>query len=173
VEIMEKASVIADPHLRDGYAYWCRKAACGRLPRRSEIDPVDIPHLLPHVRLVDVVEGGRFRYRLVGAEIREQHAENPTGRYLDEVLSPPVGPHVLGLYRECVETRRPLYVELELNLPSRRRRFSRILYLPLAEDGVTVTQVFCLHMLVTPFPSRPDEFDLWAQPYRELVHAPL
>lgn len=170
---MEKTSLIGDAQLRDGYTYWCRKAACGRLPRRSDIDPVDIPHLLPHVRLVDVVEGGRFRYRLVGAEIREQHAENPTGRYLDEVLSPPVGPHVLGLYRECVETRRPLYVELELNLPSRSRRVSRILYMPLADDGARVTQVFCLHILVRLFPGRGEELDLWAQPYRELVHEPL
>ena len=168
---LEAASVIADERLRDGYAYWCQKAAGGKLPRRRDIDPADIAHLLPHVRLVDVIAPGRFRYRLVGSEAREHHLTNPTGRYVDEMLSPPAGPRVVALYDECVRDRRPIYVEHEFVMPSGLRRLSKVLYTPLSEDGTAVSQVLVFHVIVAP--KEPRDLDLWAQPYRELVHAPL
>jgi hypothetical protein len=167
----EAVSVIADERLRDGYAYWCRKAAGGKLPCRHDIDPAEIPHLLPHVRLVDVVAPGRFRYRLVGSETREHHLTNPTGRYVDEMLSPPAGPRVVALYDECVRDRRPLYVEHEFVQPNGLRRLSRVLFTPLSENGTTISQVLVFHAIAAPKGSA--DLDLWAQPYREPVHAPL
>jgi hypothetical protein len=167
-------SLITDERLREGYAYWCRKAAGGRLPRRADIDPVEIPHLLPHIRLVDVLEQGRFRYRLVGTETRQQHKTDPTGRFLDEVLSPPSGPRIIEVYAECVRDRRSIYVEHEFIQPNGRGvyRLSKALYTPLSEDGVAVSQVLVFHVLVATLPPQLG-LDLWAQPYRALVHAPL
>jgi hypothetical protein len=169
------SSLITDERLKAGYDYWCRKAAGGsRLPRRADIDPTEIPHLLPHIRIVDVVEQGRFRYRLVGTETRQQHKSDPTGRYLDEVLSPPSGPRIIEVYAECVRDRRPIYVEHEFVQPNGRGiyRLSKALYTPLSEDGIAMNQVLVFHVLVAPSTPQPG-LDLWAQPYRALVHAPL
>jgi len=167
-------SLITDERLKEGYAYWCRKAAGGRLPRRADVDPIEIPHLLPHIRIVDVVEQGRFRYRLVGTETRQQHKCDPTGHFLDEVLSPPSGPRIIEVYAECVRDRRPIYVEHEFVQPNGRGiyRLSKALYTPLSEDGVAVNQVLVFHVLVAPASPQPG-LDLWAQPYRSIVHAPL
>jgi hypothetical protein len=166
-------SLITDERLREGYAYWCRKVAEGRLPRRADIDPTEIPHLLPHIRIVDV-EQGRFRYRLVGTETRQQHKSDPTGRYLDEVLSPPSGPRIIEVYAECVRERRPIYIEHEFIQPNGRGvyRLSKALYTPLSENGIAVSQVLVFHVLVVPASPQPG-LDLWAQPYRSIVHAPL
>jgi hypothetical protein len=174
VQIVEASSLIADQRLRDGYAYWCRKAT-RRMPRRADVDPTEMPHLLPHIRLVDVVAPGRFRYRLVGTEARLHHLTDPTGRFLDEVLSPPAGPRIVALHGECVRNRRPLYAELEFNLQngSDLRRLSRVLYTPLSEDGDTVSQLLVFHVIAAPFPSSQVDLDLWALPYRELVHTLL
>lgn len=167
------SSLITDERLREGYDYWCRKAAGDRLPRRADIDPTEIPHLLPHIRIVDVVEQGRFRYRLVGTETRREHQFDPTGHYLDEVLSPPSGPRIIALYEKCVRERRPLYVEHEFVLPngSGVYRLSKVLFTPLSEDGIAVTKVLVFHVILATSVTQRG-LDMWAQPYRELVHAP-
>ena len=96
-------SLITDERLKEGYAYWCRKAPGAKLPRRADIDPSEIPHLLPHIRIVDVVEHRRFRYRLVGTETRQQHKTDPTGRFLD-TLAPFRAAHHRSLCRMCLRS---------------------------------------------------------------------
>lgn len=175
IEAAAPAGVIADDRLREGYSYWRHKAAGAPMPRRAHIDPTEIPKLLPFVRLVDVIGPGKFRYRLVGDEARHHHTVNPTGRYIDEVLSPPSGPRIIALYEECVRERRPLYVEHEYILPNGGElcRLSKVLYLPLSESGSTVHQVLCLHVIAGPSSMARLGIDLWAQPYRELAHVRL
>ena len=60
---------------------------CGRMPRRSDIDPIDIPKLLPNVWMVDYEQaGGRYRYRLIGTAVTRAWDGDITGRYLDEEI---------------------------------------------------------------------------------------
>ncbi len=64
------------------HEYWQRKGAGKGLPGRADIDPVDIPHLLANVFLIDVVGGSpqRFHFRLVGTRITER-AYSPNRRH--------------------------------------------------------------------------------------------
>ena len=81
------------------------------MPRRADIDPIEIPKLLPHVMLVENA-GGRYRYRLIGTENERAHGINATGCYLDDVLKgDEYRSHVISLYDACVRERRPLYSE--------------------------------------------------------------
>src|ERR1700691_1946571 len=101
-----------DPRLELAYEYWLRKAAGRKLPRRRDIDPIEIPKLLPDVMLVDVEPDGRYRYRLIGTENTQAQGITATGRYLDEVLpGPEYRNHVLSLYDESVQKRQALYSE--------------------------------------------------------------
>jgi hypothetical protein len=61
---------LPDAHLRKALAYWLRKCGERHMPRRADIDPVEMPELLPYVRLADVVAPGQYRYRLVGYRAR-------------------------------------------------------------------------------------------------------
>ncbi len=137
-------TVIADARLRELLEYWRSKRASRRMPARADIDPIDIPTLLPIVGLVDVLDGGaRFRFRLLGTEVVDAAGYNPTGRYLDQAL-PDSGysDYLIGLFREVVRARRPLYGESDLLGGDRVERHVRRLLMPLSRYGETVDMVF-------------------------------
>ena len=75
------------PKVRELYEYWLRiHPAPGTLPARANFDPMRVPHLLPHVMMLDVVgRPPRFRYRLVGTRMVDSLGSDLTGRWLDEV----------------------------------------------------------------------------------------
>ncbi|MBL8807498.1 MAG: PAS domain-containing protein [Rhodospirillales bacterium] len=66
--------------------YWIGVYAnVGHAPRRADIDPVDIPRLLPNLWLADWdAASARFRYRLVGTGVTKARNIDATGHYLDE-----------------------------------------------------------------------------------------
>lgn len=65
--------IIAQPEvapIRDLVAYSDKKRGDRFAPRRSDIDPTEIPRHLPHIHMMDVLDGGAdFRYRLIGTAI--------------------------------------------------------------------------------------------------------
>jgi len=65
------ASPITDARLQGALDYWRRQSDGKAMARRADIDPTDIPKLLPHVMLVEVLPSGRYRYRLIGTENAE------------------------------------------------------------------------------------------------------
>ena len=105
---VDTTTPITDARLQEALDYWLRKSAGKAMRRRADIDPIDIPKLLPDVMLVEVLPSGR--YRLIGTENTDARGVRATGRYLDEVLpGPEYKAHVLGLYDECVQSRRALF----------------------------------------------------------------
>jgi hypothetical protein len=56
-------------HHFDLYRYWRGKLEGRIAPARSDLDPADIPALLPYMMLVEKVDD-QFRYRLLGAPSR-------------------------------------------------------------------------------------------------------
>lgn len=74
------------PNLRRLHDYWRSKRPVTGLPRRRDIDPVEIGPLLNYVLLLSVERDPlRFRYRLIGSAIADVSRPNVTGRYMDEV----------------------------------------------------------------------------------------
>jgi hypothetical protein len=169
------ATVISDTRLMEGYEYWRRKAGDRRMPRRADIDPAEIPKLLPHVRLIDVIGPGRYRYRLVGTEIQMFHGTNPTGRYVHEVLAGAIGARIIAVYDECVRDRRAIYFEYEfLALDgSGLHRRSKVLFAPLSEDDTAVNQVLVFQVVLAAGHFVKGAADLYTGPYNEIIHAPL
>jgi hypothetical protein len=130
--------------LRQLYAYWRSKAVGGRLPSRADIDPAEIPHLLPHVFLVDVERDPlRFRFRLIGTQICAWAGRDATGMYVDDAVYGPRGPEVAGQYGEVVARGLAFYIEQPASRPERDYAFYDRIMLPLAEDGRTVNMLLC------------------------------
>ncbi len=100
-------SAIWSSRLTDLFKYWQTKR-CGRFfPSRADIDPLEIPALLPIVFLVDVTgEAADFRFRLVGSEFAQKYGAEVTGRTLREVNRHAHSDAILEDYamcaRECV-----------------------------------------------------------------------
>src|SRR3546814_15629289 len=59
---------LPDTKLRRLYDYWCGRCPAGALPARRDIDPLDIPDLLPNLFLLDVIgDAEAFVFRLAGS----------------------------------------------------------------------------------------------------------
>jgi hypothetical protein len=162
-----------DPRLEQAYLYWRGKASHRAMPSRANIDPVDIPKLLPDVMLVERLPDGRYRYRLIGTENARAHGINATGRFLDEVLpGPAYGAHVLGLYDECVRTRRALYSECLFFSPARREpeRHTKVLFMPLSPDGEHVNMIFVVQVFFYIDRATRERHFVEARPYKEITH---
>jgi len=165
-----------DRRMHEAYEYWCRKAGCRAMPSRADIDPIDIPKLLPDVMLVERDPGGRYRYRLIGTENARAHGINATGRYLDDVLpGPEYRAHVLALYDECVRERRALYSECLFFPPGRAQpeRHTKVLFMPLSSDGVTVNMIFVIQVFLYIDRATRERHFVDARPYKEIAHALL
>jgi hypothetical protein len=167
---------IGDVRLQEGYAYWRRKAAGRRMPSRADLEPTDIPKLLPHVMLIDVADDGRYRYRLIGTENERAHGINATGRYVDEVLKgAEYKRHVLALYDKAVRERRPVYSESLFLSPEMgaAERHTKVLFMPLSADGERVNVVFVMQVFLYLDQATRDRHFIDARPYKEIAHAVL
>ena len=124
--------------------YWRSKHVGGRLPRRADILPEEIPTLLPYVLMVDLeTEPFRVFYRLIGTRVATYNKRDFTGQYLDELDFPSTS-RIIELYHAVMTERRPRFGAA--NLRSRSAAWVAFEYavLPLSDDGVTVNK--CLAM---------------------------
>lgn len=133
-----------DPRLRRFYEYWLSKCRSGRLPSRADIDPVEIPELLPWIMLIDPVPdaaGIRFRFRLIGTGLVARAGRDATGRFYDEMLSKRDVARFTAIYSEVMKSGTPHHYHSDVDiarLEGREHiRYERLVC-PLAADGTTV-----------------------------------
>lgn len=139
------STTIPDPLLRSVYEHWrglCR--ALGRLPRRREVDPIDLPSAyLPIAAILVREPTDRMRCELAGARLQEMHKLKMTGMYVDEML--PAGPAAIRhkIYAKALGDPCAAYCRLRFAIPGREFVASDRLYLPaLPNQGNEVSVLF-------------------------------
>lgn len=119
--------------------YWTAKRRGGALPAHADIDPVEIPRLLPNIALIEIEPGPRFRYRLVGTEIVRYRdgleAADCTGRYADDTPHHYDHKAAVDDLHAAVAAGRPIYSSRPYSLESGAAGRWERLVLPLADDG--------------------------------------
>ncbi|MCR9220107.1 MAG: PAS domain-containing protein [Alphaproteobacteria bacterium] len=81
--------IVAEP-VREGHRYWRSLCDGERLPARANIDPADIPALLPYVVLSEVRRDPlTIAYRLVGTAVAELNGLDFTGYELNQGVEDP------------------------------------------------------------------------------------
>lgn len=109
-EIPEKL----DTSLQDFLDYWLSlQARHGRVPRKSEFDPLDVARLWRGIAVIEVIrqdgQDNRYRYRFLGTSHDLINGASYSGRFIDETL-PEVEMAVLRpVYDKVVSSRRPHY----------------------------------------------------------------
>ncbi|WP_193369316.1 PAS domain-containing protein [Pelagibius marinus] len=135
---------------REFLAYWlskCPSSETGQaFPRREDIHPEDIPHLLPYIFIVDVLRGGGeldFRFRLVGTKIVTIEGEH-TGQRISDMFPDREGYSVLWQqYRDAAAG--AVWVRHEiLRWPEQDQVAYEVVLAPLQDDRGQVTMLLGL-----------------------------
>ena len=131
-----------DPRLHEIRAYWESRRGGRPMPSHAEIDPADIPRLLPYLVLVDVLDEPRdFRFRLTGTHFADVVSREVTGLRIGEALPPAFHAETHYHWCNCVERRAPLVGVGRLWVPERDFIDWKGILLPLSADGETVNML--------------------------------
>lgn len=143
---MALAESLDEPLLAELYHYWSGRRGGRIAPARSDIDPVDIPHLLPHLMLSDIVTDGpdgarRVQFRLAGTKIEARIGCSLRNRFLDELKKGAYLKYVFGLYEKVIGEKTPVFSENGLVDADGSTVTVKRLLLPLSKDAETVDMV--------------------------------
>lgn len=131
--------------IRALFNYWRSKCPEGGIPRRADIDPVDIPGLMPNLLIVDIERDPfRVRYRLVGTRIVEMTGFEFTGKYLDEIALDNFEGPFEECYRAACETKSAIMTRIKWSLSPDIVAEYDVCFLPLSDDGETVNMALSL-----------------------------
>ncbi len=128
--------------LNDLHNYWQSKCGKELLPKRNQIDPIDMAKFLPYLILLDVEDDPLdFRYRLVGTGICSYLRKDYTGIKMSEIQHQSSGNKVWSscekvVVGKCVVRSEDLYV-----CPKKDLIHSYSIMLPLTSDGERVDMI--------------------------------
>jgi hypothetical protein len=129
------------------YRYWESKRQGRRMPARRDLDPSEVPSLLPHLTLIEVV-GEQFRYRLVGSRVTQDMGREMTGTFVGTHVSPPEYARAIqSIYQRVCTSREPVFTTGEYRSPSQLTHAVSRLLVPLSEDGETVNMILLSRVL--------------------------
>lgn len=128
---------IGHDRLRQLYDYWDGKRGTRVMPARNDLDPVDIPALLPNLILVDVERGGqiRYRFRLYGTEVCAIRGMDLTGHYIDEENITALRNPAIESYERILADLQPVYECHRFHPNDRNVGYYHRLVLPLGEGN--------------------------------------
>jgi hypothetical protein len=132
-----------DPILGPALAYWQRIRDGRTVPLKRGLDPLDIPpKLLPHLQIIDVVDGGRrFRYRLIGTSLVETYGKDYTGTYADELVSGGRLGFIHSVYQAVCTIQAPVFSHNCYHTIRRTDLFANRIYMPLSKHGADVDYI--------------------------------
>ena len=140
---MTKSISPAATLLQRGLEYWQRTRGDRRMPARRDIDPLEIPDLLPNIVLVDVEsEPLDFRYRLIGTAITARLSRDYTGTCFSSLPHQQPGSRVWETGVRIVAEKEPIFSDIPYVGPDRWVRGYGDLYMPLSENDADVNMIF-------------------------------
>lgn len=133
------------PLLLEAYLYWLVKKGDRPWPLRADIEPTEIPRLLPNLFLVEILQREapmRFRIRLIGTAFRRFFRIDLTGLDVAEDSFGDDGARFCAEWREVLERQQPRWARIRQQARGEQAAREGIgsiqftgLVLPLSRDG--------------------------------------
>lgn len=152
---------LPDHKLRRLYDYWRARCRSGAVPSRRDIDPLDIPDLLPNLFLLDVIgDAEDFVFRLAGSQVEDAFSMPLRGRSIAEIQKAAGTPIPVAQHIEVARGGGPRYREGSVLVAGRDHWRTHRLLLPLSSDGRAVDvliggAIFLLGNRVSELPPEP------------------
>ena len=128
--------------LKELFDYWLTRRGSRRMPARADINPADIPSLLPYLLLADVDACRQaVRIRLAGTGVVDRFGTELTGHDLSEVDHGEENEAVATTYMEVARLGEPQYKVSDFWTKDRRHFHMEMILLPLSEDGESVNMI--------------------------------
>ncbi len=127
----------------EAFSYWSRIREGRPMPARRDLDPLDIPRLLPSILLIDVLHEPRdLRYRLVGTRWVWHFDRDDTGRLMSEIPHQAPPSLVWDACWTAVDARRP-HAPDGIPYVGRRDGYGEIecVIMPMSRDGDSVNML--------------------------------
>jgi hypothetical protein len=122
----------------DLYSYWLSKRGARIMPARGDINPADIPRLLPHLIIVECA-GDQFRYRLVGSAIGQAVGYPVTGAIVGfSIVDPEDATKLRAIFQLVFTAASPVFAAGQYIHKSGAHVELSLLTAPLSEDGRVV-----------------------------------
>jgi hypothetical protein len=150
-DIIMSAAECTSSRVRALYDYWERIRGDRTMPRRQDIDPVDIWSLLPYVHLSEwhTNPDGVF-FRIAGTEIVATAGREFRGRWLSDVDTNEADlEQIMALYYRVVATRVPIFGRTDSSTLRLGVEFFEWVLCPLSDNGKTVTHFLGLEDYVS------------------------
>ena len=146
---------LTQPHTQAAYRYWAEKRGARRMPTPGDINPAEIRALLPHITVVEILEGSPvdYLYKIDGEAVRDAIGFTRTGHRLSEYRDRLGAAHIWlhDCYDKLRADRTPRSVRHALDYLSRSFHILEIVFLPLSRDGETVHRVLqCIDFVHRP-----------------------
>jgi len=134
------------PPLPQLIAYWERKRGTRIMPAPSDIDPVEMPRLLPYIAIADITRDPLdMRYRLMGTRLIEMGGVDRTGTSIREGHSGERLAERLAALERMLAAPGPVALGGRLDWLDRGYRKFECVHLPLSADGVRVTRLLAAY----------------------------
>jgi hypothetical protein len=92
------------------------------------------PGILPQLMMIDVEDGQRFRFRLVGSATVSLAGAEWGGRYIDEVIGADALNFMASSFRMAIALKRPIFARMECRGLIHVGTFNAYLVLPFGDD---------------------------------------
>lgn len=154
------ASQFGDGRLARLYRYWWDKRGNRPAPNRADLNPTEIPDLLPIVHLIDVSwDPISFRHRLVGTELVERLERDVTGKTVDGSLYGTATSDIIaGLSRIATEIR-PYRRQARLAWHKRDWLVIESVEMPLIDDAGRVAMILAGRAVSSPVEAASDKIE--------------
>lgn len=139
------------PAIRQMFEYWDTKRGDRCCPARRDLDPLDIPGLLPGIIMLEVTSTDPLDlvYRVVGTREVSYRGNDPTGQPVSSAYHGESKEQVLYVYRTVMERMEPAFLREPVFSLKKIYVNEENLYLPLSDDGKSVNRVI---VFVTDIP---------------------
>jgi len=144
------AETVCSARLRALLRYWAEKAAGRAMPFRRQIEPTEIPRLLPIALLADVTLSGA-RMRLLGSEATSAYGKETRGLSVADIQFGDFTVPWLDAFFRVIQSAKPAFAAGPYRRGNELCRIETVL-MPLTEDGVSISQIFG-GLLIRPAPS--------------------
>jgi hypothetical protein len=140
IEAEPIGDAVHSTRLRALLRYWAEKSAGRAMPFRQQIEPTEIPRLLPIALLADVTGTGA-RMRLLGSEATAACGKETRGAAIAEIQFGDFTVSWLDTFFRVIQSGKPACAAGTYRRGNELCRIETVL-MPLTEDGSSVSQIF-------------------------------